>query len=887
MKKISAAVLALIMCLSFMPAFAAEEDTGVTVYADWQFNEDSVLSGSIAGGDLMIKDQSGNGNTLKLNTYGSFTAENLSFSDEGALPGKGSIFFNSVNSNDSSARAQVGSDFTTVDTAPINKNSFEKGYTIEILYKMPDDWNNTDRWTNLIARLGYSNKIDSEFHDECSSHISVSNCKEIQFIPANAANSKSPGSVWSVAMDKAENWYSIVITSDGNSIRSYVNGAAAFRDYTGGDMNGLYADPSDGRFRIGARIKNNGTPYRFTRGYIQEIRISEGVLEREKWLMPDPEQYMGEYGNNEDFLETPQDRYNFVFLPDVQNTVQFMPDVLYKAMDWMVENQDYANISAVLGLGDNVNNFWEWDTEWANVTKAMKILTDGGVKLLMMPGNHDSDHEKENYYYYNRAFGLGSDYLKAADYVTNDSPSGISSYMKVKAGSYTYLLLAVGMYTYSRDETWIRRVLAENANLPAIVISHDLQNCSETVPNDIKLSSKGSSIWNIVKQYDNVFLMVGGHSHGYGTEKLINDAGHPVYSVLADYQFSFNGGNALFKFAEFDEKNNRIHVSTFSPYVQSLPAENKSFFDVNYMTGKGNDDMLEINFAERFAFAYAEPTYGENLIENFSFEENADGWTYNNNGTTGPVQGWVRSNEQARGGSWSLKQNADAGSASDQNLGTYLPIEGGKKYRLTYWEYSSINRAAGNHRMHAAVAVSDTGGFAGIDLQLIDCGGFSSWVNDDINKKAPGSVNRDPAYTAGWSQRTYVFDTTNHPEAKYILLAYAWGGTDNQFYLDDFSLTEITETYPVSFGTASAERTEKGVSVWSVIKNASKAETLYYIAAGYDSDGRLVSVASKTELNNTELELPGQNIEKVKLFCWKTPNSMQELCSSLELTVTD
>lgn len=888
MKKIASAALALLLAFGSPAAFAetAAESEGIKVFADWQFNESSVIAGSVEGGDLQLADHSGNGNTIKMNTYGNVPADIVSFSDEGVIPSQGSMLFNSK--NDDSGAAVYGADFVTVDNAPINTNSFENGYTIEILYKMPDDWNYTDRWTSLLSRLGRSYSLrESEYNDEASSLISVSNCKEIQIIAANKDDSHVMTSdAWSIAMDKAENWYSIVITSDGSAIRTYVNGAESFRDYVSDEMIGLYADPSDGRFRIASRVKTNGKPYRFTRGYIQEIRISEGALSRENWLLPNPEQYLGEYGNNENFTETPNDRYNFVFLPDVQNTVQFMPDVLYKAMNWMVENQDYANISAVLGLGDNVNDFWATD-QWNNVTKAMKILTDGGIKLLMMPGNHDTTNgTDENRWYYDKYFGINSEYLKAADYVTNDSPSGFSSYMKVKAGSYTYLLMEVGMYSYSEDEAWIRNVLEENSSLPTIFISHDMQNCSDTKPNEIKLSTRGNAIWNIVKQYDNVFLMVGGHSHGYGNETLQNNYGHDVFSVLADYQFSYNGGNAFFKFAEFDEKGGKIRISTFSPYVQTLADEDKSFFDVNYMTGKGNYDELDIDFSERFSFAGKEVSYGENLIENFSFEENTDGWTYNNGGVTGALSGWERSTDFAHDGSYSLRQTASVGSASPENLGTFIPIEPGKKYKLTYWEYSTMNTTGGYNQMNAAVVTSEIGATNDLSIQLIDCGGHSSWYNE-----SKGISPRDLNYYTGWTQRSYTFDTTDAPNAKYILLAYAWGNKGT-LYIDDFSLTEIIEEYPVSFGAVTAERTEDGVNVWSVINNASNADKLCYIAAGYNTDGQLVSICAKTnadtaELSGLELKLEGSGIAKVKLFCWESLSSMRDLCESKTVEIFD
>ncbi len=880
MKKILAMAVSLVMTagMAQLPALAQDAPK---VLADWKFNESSVESGTIQGGDLRLADQSGNGNTLKMNTYGTDFADTVSFSGEGLVEGQGSMFFNGV--NDANRNGVTGVDFITVDSAPINKDSFENGYTIEIIYKMPDDWTTADRWENILSRHGACTTLDSDYDEEkISALISVSNCKEIQFYASNKDDSHSMTSAaWSIAMDKAENWYSIVITSDGHTIRTYTNGAESFRNYVSDEMKGIYADPSDGRFRIASRVRNETNPYRFTRGYIQEIRISEGALERSDWILPNPEQYLGEYGNNDDFEETPDDRYNFVFLPDIQNTVQYMPDVMYTAMNWMAENKDYANISAVLGLGDNVNDYWATE-QWNNAVKSAKILTDGGVPLLMMTGNHDVGNNTNDWYYLNY-FGADSDYAKAADYVTIDSPSGFSSYMKVRAGSYEYMLVAVGMYSLSKDEAWLRNVLEENSSLPTILISHDMMECSDAAPNEVSLDTKGEAVWNVVKGYDNVFMMVAGHNHGYGNLTLTNDYGHDVFAVLADYQFSYNGGNAMFKFAEFDEKGSKIRISTFSPYVQTLAPEEKSFFDVNYMTGEGNYDELDMNFVRRFSFADKEISYGENLIENYGFEENTSGWTYSNNGNIGDaLAGWQRSSEQAHEGSYSLKQTdtENGGNDSNKNLATFIPIESGRKYKLTYWEYSTKDLTGGFNRMHAAVVTTDKGALNNTALQLPDCGGFSSWVN-----LASGTSPRDPDYYTGWTQRSYVFDTTDAPEAKYILIGYAWGDA-NTFYLDDFSLTEITESYPVSFGNATAEKTEKGVNVWCMLKNAEYAEKHCFIAAGYDGSGRLVSAAALTDSpSSAELELSGEGITEVKLFCWESLSSMKNLCEAKTLKV--
>ena len=62
----------------------------------------------------------------------------------------------------------------------------------------------------------------------------------------------------------------------------------AFRDYVSDDMKGLYADPEDGRFRIGSSWWQEGgqTLDKFLQGNLQEVRISEGCLDKPKdaWI---------------------------------------------------------------------------------------------------------------------------------------------------------------------------------------------------------------------------------------------------------------------------------------------------------------------------------------------------------------------------------------------------------------------------------------------------------------------------------------------------------------------------------------------------------------------------------------------------------------------------
>ena len=135
----------------------AQADNAADVVADWKFSENGVKSGTIAGGDLVIADQSGNGNDLRMQLYtgkqptedpeAADWTEYLSFSDDSMTGSEGSMVFNGDSSN-------AGADFITVDGAEINSETFDNGYTMEFIYYFPTDWTTADSWMSLIARPG-------------------------------------------------------------------------------------------------------------------------------------------------------------------------------------------------------------------------------------------------------------------------------------------------------------------------------------------------------------------------------------------------------------------------------------------------------------------------------------------------------------------------------------------------------------------------------------------------------------------------------------------------------------------------------------------------------------------------------------------------------------
>ncbi|MBQ6795955.1 MAG: MucBP domain-containing protein [Clostridia bacterium] len=222
---------------------------------------------------------------------------------------------------------------------------------------------------------------------------------------------------------------------------------------------------------------------------------------------------------------------------------------------------------------------------------------------------------------------------------------------------------------------------------------------------------------------------------------------------------------------------------------KSLPStsDDQYRYVYKYIFSKSTDSITVSADSENvcvLVFQLEKQAMGTNMLANPGFEEGVDGWTSNNGGSLATITGWVRTTEVAHEGNYSLKRNADVGSANASNFGTYIPIETGKVYNLSFWEYCDSAVGAGSSMMSAVCVTSSKGATNNSSDHLLQFGGYSSWVND-ANKTSP----RDVAYGQGWNQRVFTFDTTGATNANYIFIAYAWSA-GSVFCVDDFVLEE-------------------------------------------------------------------------------------------------
>ena len=636
-----AGILTLLHGIPLFRADAAEaQSEEANVYADWKFSEEN-SSGSLEDNTLVIEDASGKGNNLKIVTSenGAKASDFLAFEDISMTGDAQSMKFNGFKEEDQEQLDTLTGDareqyilndleyayLRTADEAPINEETFMNGYTIELVFMMPVDYDASDAWMNILAREGSGAQLGSGQWDYEGHHgtmqINISNCKEIQYMTQNGTNTKFNSTLWGLSMDNGGAWYHIAITcdGDGSELKAYTNSGDSFRNYTGGGMDGMYAAADGGNFRVGAVISNhlykwadsaeNDLVTKLLRGNLQEIRISEGALTQEQWLL-NPKDHVGSFGNNEEYELKSENNYTFAFLPDTQNTIKFTPEVSDAATAWLIENQSEINLKGLSHVGDLVEN-WNDDVQWQSAEQAFLPLAQAGIPITFVPGNHD--FSGSNLTSYQKYFGADSAYAQAMEGNGNEvyfeavggDSRQVGSYTFVEGGSYTYLFIQLMYEPNDRELAWLDGILSKYPDNPAIITSHNIFSCSASKPDECDLNEQGERIWSVAKQHDNVFMITGGHNHGSGFIDLTNDFGNPVVGMLVDYQFSYNGGNAWYRFMEMDETNNKIYFSTFSPYEASLTAEEKTgYFDLNFMTGSGNEREYDFDFEDRFGFAF-------------------------------------------------------------------------------------------------------------------------------------------------------------------------------------------------------------------------------------------------------------------------------------------
>ncbi len=558
------------------------------VIAHWTFSKDNVFQGSLADNNLQLGDLSGMGNELSLVTTGdrssSENADMLEWSEDGK-----SLIFNNYR------KAPVGKYFKTVADAMINKEKFMNGYTIEIMFKMPEEFTpEKHQWSGILTRQGTGKEVGKTVGEpEVLTTLSVSNLQELQWAsyPTNVNNNST---AWSFTLGSAKHWYHAAVVNDGRYTRMFIDGVTDFRN-PAAEAIGIEAANGKG-WNIGAS-EYDGVLDGLFAGEIQEIKITANALPQDKWVTQEFDIDGIIEGSNEDLpLVANEDTYTFAFIPDTQNEVRYQPEIFHEQMQWLADHYESKRIAMISSLGDIVDQSWVGQ-QWIEADKGFDKLDSAGAPYIVTRGNHDVGGSGQ--YTYGNIFGDSR--FAGKSYWHGGSPTGYSSYAIVEAGSYKYMVLSIDRELFKSDLKWAQNVLKENSTLPTIILTHESLIIA---PNGkLAYSGNGESVYNdLVKGNKQVFMTIAGHNHGTDYRVVKNEAGLDVIEMLVDYQSYYHGGNGWLRFMEMDEAGDKLTFRTYSPWVEKLAEDERTFFDLKHLLGKTEGFALDFNFDERFAF---------------------------------------------------------------------------------------------------------------------------------------------------------------------------------------------------------------------------------------------------------------------------------------------
>ncbi|MEC1732040.1 metallophosphoesterase [Bacillus mojavensis] len=293
----------------------------------------------------------------------------------------------------------------------------------------------------------------------------------------------------------------------------------------------------------------------------------------------------------QDEIPPAKDMYSFVWMSDTQYYAKSYPHIFDKQTIWIKNNQRKLNTKYVFHTGDIVDDAADI-RQWRNADQSMRVLDNSGIPYGVLAGNHDVGHKDGSY----RAFGkyFGSRRFDKRLHYGESYKNNRGHYDLISSSGNDYIMLYMGWGITDEDIAWMNQVLKKHPDRIAVLAFHEyLLVSGNRSPIGEKIFKK------VVKPNPNVVMVLSGHYHSAmrKTDELDDDGdGKPdrlVHQMLADYQGGPEGGQGYLRLMQFDQANNVVHVSTYSPYL-----DDKNFYDTDSY-GNKDEFTLELDLKPR------------------------------------------------------------------------------------------------------------------------------------------------------------------------------------------------------------------------------------------------------------------------------------------------
>lgn len=297
---------------------------------------------------------------------------------------------------------------------------------------------------------------------------------------------------------------------------------------------------------------------------------------------------------------TEVDDFTIAVLPDTQYyTVESRAlDAYFHAQTrWIVENRETYGIAAVIHNGDIVNNGDSQIYQWRVADAAMSRLEDvaalpDGIPFGVAVGNHDLSVVSEvgPARRYNEFFGrerfLGRTYYGGS----RTSSDNNDSWFTFTAGGLEFVVvnLQFDPEPSAAMLAFARRIFETHPDAFGILNAHYILTGAGN------FSAQGAAIYAALRDVPNLHVMTCGHVSNE-QRRVDTFEGHPILSMLADYQSRENGGNGWMRLWELSPANGEMTVRTYSPMLDRFETDANSEFTVSLdLRGAGTTEFEEI-----------------------------------------------------------------------------------------------------------------------------------------------------------------------------------------------------------------------------------------------------------------------------------------------------
>lgn len=226
-------------------------------------------------------------------------------------------------------------------------------------------------------------------------------------------------------------------------------------------------------------------------------------------------------------------------------------------------------------LAINENTYTETlSFEVPKAIEGYQLISDAGIPFGVVPGNHDYDAiwsasafppnlEKEESELesttedlgtlhlgglsnFVSAFGSDTDFFRDKSWYLDGFRGGENSAQLFEGGGYKFLHLAFEMQAGDHVLAWAQGIIDKHPGIPTIITTHDYMDKDgvrthspilNLAAADPEFNNTSQQLWDkFISKNDQVFMVLCGHNLGQALKVDVNDYGHKVYQIMADYQ---------------------------------------------------------------------------------------------------------------------------------------------------------------------------------------------------------------------------------------------------------------------------------------------------------------------------------------------------------------